>query len=162
MGPQEIYHLLESRGLWYETDHFSSHEELISKTSDQLRYPAGDAKNLFLRDDKRREYYLLTVREGRQVDLKEFRRQHGTRPLSFASEDELMELLGLLPGTVNPIALLHDREHRVHWFLDRVLLEAPGIIDLHPNDGTVILWMRTRELIDLLAEQEIPATLADF
>lgn len=28
----------------------------------QLPYPDRDAKNLFVRDDKRRNYYLITVR----------------------------------------------------------------------------------------------------
>lgn len=63
-----------------------------------LPYPHLDAKNLFVRDDKRLNYYLITVRGEKRVNLKDFRRQHGTRPLTFASEEELLELLGLTPA----------------------------------------------------------------
>ncbi len=42
-----------------------------------LPHPEAEAKNLFLRDDRRARYLLLTVRGDRRVDLKKFRR---TRP----------------------------------------------------------------------------------
>lgn len=162
MDKQEVYQLLTQRGLWFETDQFDSHQAAADTPTDQLRYPAADTVNLFLRDDKKRNYYILTVQAGKQADLKEFRRRYGTRQLSFASEQDLMDILGLQPGTVNPIALLRDSQHKVQLFLDRDLLDPLGIVDLHPNDGTAILWMRTQDLLDLLAEHGVPVTLADF
>lgn len=45
------------------------------------------AKNLFLRDDKKRDYCLLVVPKDKTVDLNELRTALGTRPLSFSSED---------------------------------------------------------------------------
>ncbi len=50
------------------------------------------------------------------MDLREFRRNHGTRPLSFASERDLMEMMGLAPGAVTPFGLLNDTERRIHFF----------------------------------------------
>lgn len=94
--------------------------------------------------------------------MKQFCRQHGTRQLSFASEQDLMDILGLRPGTVNPIALLRDTRHNVQFFLDRNLLAPLGIVALHPNDGTAILWMKTQDLLDLLEEHGVQANLAEF
>ena len=39
------------------------------------------AKNLFIRDDKKRKYYLITCLEDKKINLKEFRKAHDTRPL---------------------------------------------------------------------------------
>lgn len=39
-----------------------------------LPYPDRDAKNLFVRDDKKKNYYLITVMGDKRVDLKELER----------------------------------------------------------------------------------------
>ncbi len=79
-----------------------------------------------MRDDKRQQYYLLVVKGDRRVDWKAFRRQHQTRPLSFASEEELMQCLGLTPGSVTPFGVLNDTGHRVTMFLDDYFAQPPG------------------------------------
>ena len=74
-----------------------------------------------MRDDKRQQYYLLVVKGDRRVDWKAFRRQHQTRPLSFASEEELMQCLRL-----TPFGVLNDTGHRVTVFLDDYFAQPPG------------------------------------
>ena len=115
-----------------------------------LPYPEADAKNLFVRDDKRQRFYLITVQGEKRVDLKKFRRKNNTRPLSFASEEELKGLLGLRPGAVTPLGLLNDAECKVEFFIDRVFLEPPGIIGVHPNDNTATVFLKTEDLMDLV------------
>ena len=46
-------------------------------------------RNLFVRDDKKQSYYLITVKEEKRSDLKEFNAWFGMRRLSFASEEAL-------------------------------------------------------------------------
>lgn len=115
-----------------------------------LPHPEAEAKNLFLRDDRREHYFLLTVRGDKRVDLKEFRRTHQTRPLKFASEEELESLLKLIPGAVTPLGVLNDAEHRVKFFLDRAF--AGGLVGVHPNDNTATLWLRAEDLIRVVRE----------
>ena len=71
----------------------------------ELPYPEADAKNLFVRDDKRRNYYLITVKGDKRVDLKDFRRKHELRSLTFASAEELREIMKLYPGAVSPLVI---------------------------------------------------------
>ena len=71
------------------------------------------------------------VTGDKRVDLKEFRRRYGTRPLSFASAGDLGSIMGLEPGSVTPLGLLNDEERRVALFLDADL--AGGIIGVHPT-----------------------------
>ena len=83
-----------------------------------LPYPEWGAKNLFVRDDKKRNYYLITMKGNKRVDLKTFRRQRGLRALSFASAEELFDIMKLIPGAVTPLGILNDAEHRVQVFMD--------------------------------------------
>lgn len=118
----------------------------------KLPYPDRDAKNLFIRDDKKRSYYLITVMGSKRVDLKAFRAEHGTKPLSFASEEDLKKYLGLTPGSVTPIGLLDDTECKVKFFLDSEFLEGNGIIGVHPDINTATMWLKTEDLIALIRE----------
>ena len=116
----------------------------------QLPYSEWIAKNLFIRDDKKRNYYLITVKGDKRVDLKTFRKQHGLRPLSFASSEDLFSIMGLIPGAVTPLGILNDTEKRVHFYLD---LEFKGNkIGVHPNDNTATVWMMADDLMKLLKE----------
>ena len=92
------------------------------------------------------------MRGEKRVDLKEFRRKNATRPLSFASENELMDILGLIPGAVTPLGLLNDTEHRVQLYLDETFLASPGLIGVHPNDNTATIWLKTEDLITVIQE----------
>ena len=73
---------------------------------------------------RKRNYYLITVKGDKRVDLKEFRKKNNTRPLRFASENDLMDILGLIPGAVTPLGILNDEERKVQVFLDREFLEG--------------------------------------
>ncbi len=113
-----------------------------------LPYPEWDAKNLFVRDDKKRNYYLITVKGDKRVDLKEFRKQQGLRALSFASAEDLLAIMQLTPGSVSPLGLLNDAEHRVHFYLDAEF--TGNKIGVHPNDNTATVWMQTDDLMEII------------
>lgn len=159
MNKQEIYDYLNSQGIRYEITEHGAVYNMEDLSSVALPYPEADAKNIFVRDDKKRNYYLITVKGDTRVDLKEFRRLHGTRNLSFASADDLSAILGLIPGAVTPLGLLNDKESSVQFFLDRSFLDAPGLIGVHPNDNTATVWIKTDDLIRLIEEHGNPVHL---
>ncbi len=145
-GREEILNLLRERGVWFELTEHRAVYHMGELCEAEFPYPEGSAKNLFVRDDKRRNFYLITVKGEKRVDLKAFRRVKGTRPLSFCSESELMSLLGLTAGSVSPFGVLNDQGRRVEVFLDREFFDDPGMIGVHPNDNTATVWMRTEDL----------------
>lgn len=162
MNKQEIYALLAENGVWHEITEHKAVFNMAELAEVEIPYPEGDAKNLFLRDDKKRSYYLLTVRGDKRVDLKQFRRAHGLRPLSFASEEELAALLGLFPGAVTPLGLLNDAQHSVKLFLDAELLAPPGLVGVHPNDNTATVWLKTEDLLRILREHGSEAEVTEI
>lgn len=150
MNKQEIYDFLKENNIWHEiTEHKAVYNMEELKDLD-LPYPDQDAKNLFVRDDKKRNYYLITVKGEKRVDLKEFRKRNNTRNLSFASEQDLMEILELIPGAVTPLGILNDKERKVKFFIDRDFLNEPEIIGIHPNDNTATIWLKAKDLIEII------------
>lgn len=148
MNKTEIYQYLTENNIWYEITKHEAVYNMEELKAVELPYPEWDAKNLFVRDDKKRNYYLITVKGEKRVDLKEFRKQNGLRNLSFASEADLMEYMRLTPGSVSPLGLLNDPEHQVQFYLDAEL--AGNKIGVHPNDNTATVWMETDDLIKLI------------
>lgn len=155
MNKEQIYAYLKQKNIWYEITEHKAVYNMNDLLDVELPYPEGDAKNLFVRDDKKKNYYLITVKGTKKVNLKEFRHQNNTRPLSFASENDLLELLKLTPGSVTPLGLLNDKDHRVEFFIDKELLNDPGLIGVHPNENTATVWLKTKDLIDILTENNI-------
>lgn len=117
-----------------------------------LPYKEFDAKNLFVRDDKKNNYYLIIVKWDKRVDLKEFRKKYHTSPLSFAKEEELLSILNFTSGSVSPLGLLNDKEKKTIFFIDNYF-EDNSLIGIHPNDNTATIWLKAKDLITIIEEQ---------
>ena len=102
-------------------------------------------KNLFVRDDKKKRYFLISVQKDKRVDLKELRAKLDSRPLSFASEGALQEILGLDKGAVTPLGILNDANCIVEVVLDNDVRNFHHI-GIHPNDNTATVWIKPKDL----------------
>lgn len=98
------------------------------------------AKNLFIRDARGKNHFLLCLPGDKQVNLKEIRTIIGSSQLSFASEDRLQKYLGLEKGAVTPFGVINDKENNVKVYIDKGLKEATAV-GFHPNDNTATLFL---------------------
>ena len=76
MNKDEIYEYLRNKNIWFEITEHKAVYNMEELSEVNLPYPEADAKNLFVRDDKKRNYYLITVKGDKRVDLKAFRRKY--------------------------------------------------------------------------------------
>lgn len=152
MNKQEVYDYLKEKNIWHEITEHRAVYNMDELSQVDIPYPEANGKNLFLRDDKKRNYYIITVKGDKRVDLKEFRKKNNTRPLSFASEDDLMNIMNLIPGSVTPLGVLNNKETKVKVFIDEDFVKSPGLIGIHPNDNTATVWLKTEDLIDIIKE----------
>merc|ERR1719269_62875 len=69
-------------------------------------------KNLFLKEKKtkKKRFYLISACVDTEIKFKEIK---FAKQVSFASQEALLEKLGLLPGSVTPFGLLNDRAQLV-------------------------------------------------
>ena len=152
MNKQQIYDYLQENSIWHEITEHKAVYNMAELAEVPCPYPEADAKNLFVRDDKKQNYYLITVKGEKRVNLKAFRKAQGTRNLSFASAEDLMERLGLIPGAVTPLGVLNDETRSVKVFLDQDFLQEPGLVGVHPNENTATVWLKAEDLIRIIRE----------
>lgn len=95
----------------------------------------GFAKNLFVKDKKSR-LFLITLRKDASLDLKHIQPAVGASGrVSFCSADQLMEHLGVLPGSVTPFGVINDTMGAVTVVLEKALLELDPV-HVHPLENT--------------------------
>lgn len=152
MNKQEVYDFIKSKNIWHEITEHEAVFNMDELSKIEVPYNDCDAKNLFVRDDKKENYYLITVKGNKRVDLKEFRKRYDVRPISFASAEDLMKYLNLIPGSVSPLGLLNDKERKVKFYLDDSFFKDEKIIGIHPNDNTATVWLKVDDLINIIKE----------
>ena len=126
---------------------FVTHEHPPVFTCEELeRYviPGLSCKNLFLRDQKKKRYFLVILPAAKKTDLARVGEVVGERKLSFVNAESLKEKLGVEPGAVSPFGLLNDAAASVEVYVDREVHDAP-LLHFHPNRNTASLEL-TREM----------------
>lgn len=102
-------------------------------------------KNLFLRDQKGREHFLVVLPEEKRAPLAEISEKIGSTKLSFASEERLMKYLKLTPGAVTPLSVINDEENVVKVVIDEELRNEK-LIGVHPCVNTSTILMSFNDL----------------
>ena len=152
MTKESIYEFLKNKNIWYLVEEHKCIYNMDELKNVDLKYPEYDAKNVFLTDDKKSKYYLISLKGDKKVDIKEFKNKYNTRHLSFAKENDLKEILGITPGSVTLLGVLNDNERKVSVYIDEYFLKGKGIIGVHPlkNDATV--WLKANDLTKIIKE----------
>ncbi|MDQ3812108.1 MAG: prolyl-tRNA synthetase associated domain-containing protein [Chloroflexota bacterium] len=114
--------------------------------------PAEPVKNLFLRNKKGDRHYLVVVGIRKQADLRHLVNLIGDDRLSFGSPERLMKYLGVAPGSVSPLGLIHDTARAVRVIVDADLRNAGHLI-FHPNDNTASLAISGADFVRFLEQQ---------
>ena len=145
-SPAELLAYLDELGISTRT---VEHPPLFTVAqSQELRGQIAGAhtKNLFLKDKKGR-YFLVTVGEDAEVDLKAIHHHIGASGrVSFGKPDALMEHLGVQPGSVTAFGVINDRENRVTLVLDRTLMQN-AVVNCHPLTNEATTSIASSDLI---------------
>nr|XP_036846989.1 prolyl-tRNA synthetase associated domain-containing protein 1 [Manis javanica] len=83
------------------------------------------SKNLFLKDKRKKSYWLVTILHDRQINLNDLAKQLGigSGNLRFADETAMLEKLKVGQGCATPLALFCD-DGDVRFVLDSAFLEG--------------------------------------
>lgn len=157
---KDIYAFLDEQHVVYEAyEHPAAYtiEEL-----DALHIPNKEliVKNLFLRDDKKKSYYLVTVPGYKTVNLKSLSEKISSRKLSFASEEKLKEFLMLEKGHVTPIGVLNNVQKNVTVVFDKSLQGQR--IGIHPLENTATIFLAFEDVRKLIEEHENSVVMCEF
>lgn len=103
----------------------------------ELKSPIN--KTLFLKSKKpltenSKKYYLVILPGNKRLNLKELEQKLNEK-ITFASEQELKEILNLYPGAVSPFGLINNKDSKVELIIDKESLTSE-LISFHPNINT--------------------------
>jgi len=122
--------------------------------------PAAKTKNLFLRDKKGLQHFLVVVPADKRVDLKALPRVLGSNRLSFGSADRLKKFLDVEPGAVTLFAIFNDPNNVVELIVDESLWHAEAF-QFHPLVNTSTLVISRENLKRFIAKTGHEMRLVD-
>lgn len=138
-NPQKIKQYLKDHNIDFTT---YEHEPVF--TCEQAENSQGyneikgtHAKNLFIKDRRAKNFYLIILPFSKQFSIKEFE-QSLNQKLKFANEKELLEILDITPGAVSILGLINDTENKVKVFIDKSVYES-DFVSFHPCINTETL-----------------------
>ena len=160
-GKQAIYSLLREKGISFEKLEHEAVYTMEDMDKAGITAKGTVCKNLFLRDAKGKNHFLVTVPEEKRVDLKNLAEKIGSTKLSFASADRLSKYLGVEQGCVSPLGVLNDESRSVTVVFDQEL-QCNDAIGVHPNDNTATVWLDFKALRRVIEEHGNEIILVKF
>jgi len=107
VNKEDIVKLLNEKNIEFE---LVEHEAVYTMEDiDKLNISekGTEVKNLFLRDEKGKNHYLILAKEDTKIDMKILKDKISSTRLSFASEERLAKNLALGRGFVSPFGILN-------------------------------------------------------
>lgn len=115
--------------------------------------PGAHSKNLFVKDKKGR-VFLVSAEANSVIDLKSISEKiGGSGRVTFGKPELLLELTGLVPGSVTPFGVVNDAENRITVVLDAVMMESE-ILNFHPLENTATMSIRREDLLKFLESEK--------
>lgn len=124
----------------------------IFTAQDGIKYtahiPGLAAKNLFL-CDKTNQFWLVVMPYHLKLNIRKLATLIEAPELQFAKPEQLLQYLGITPGSVTPLALINDLKHEVQIILDETLM-AEGLIQIHPLRNDMTVTIKPNDLIKFI------------
>ncbi len=138
-SPDDLFAYLDQLGLGHETRWHEATFTVEEGRDLKESMPGGHTKNLFMKD-KDGVIVLISAHAESELKLNQLHKLIGTRRLSFASGELMVELLGVTPGSVTGFALMNDTGGKVRFVVDKALM-AYETLYFHPlvNTGTTAI-----------------------
>ena len=102
-------------------------------------------KNLFLRNSKGDQYYLLMLPGGKHLVTKDLAKKIGSTRLSFGTPEKMEEYLDITPGSVSVLGLMNDHENNIQLLVDNDIKKWE-YFGCHPCINTSSLKIKTADL----------------
>ena len=156
---QSLLNTLDDAGIvWTMHEH-----EAVFTVEQSVRLHAGipgiHTKNLFLRDASG-EFWVVSAPHDAQVDLKALCAAIGAKKVSFGKPDDMMRLLGAIPGAVTPLAAFNDTAGTVKFVIDG-RLAAAECLNVHPLRNTATISLCGSGLLSFLTGTgHVPVVIA--
>ncbi|MHA7899488.1 MAG: prolyl-tRNA synthetase associated domain-containing protein [Henriciella sp.] len=132
--PEDLFAYLDDLSIAHSTVEHSPTFTVEEGRHLKASMPGGHSKNLFMKD-KVGTIVLISAWTESQLKLNQLHKKIGTRRLSFAPAELMIECLGVAPGSVTAFALMNDTDRRVRFIADAALMGFETV-NFHPLVNT--------------------------
>lgn len=146
---QQLLGALTAAGIdWAVTEHEAVFTvEASARLHSEI--PGLHTKNLFLKDASG-QFWVVSAPHDAAINLKALPAVIGSKKVSFGKSEDMERLIGILPGSVTPLAAINDTACTVRFVIDSRLAEA-ALVNVHPLRNTATLGLSGAALIGFLA-----------
>jgi len=145
----DLFAFLDGLGIAHPTVEHQALFTVAESRSHRDRSPGAHTKNLFLKDKKTR-FFLIVALADAQIALNALHRQLGASGrFSFGSAEQMLEMLGVTPGSVTPFSAINDTDGRVTVILDREMMQH-DVLNYHPLTNTMTTTIARDDLLKFL------------
>ena len=155
-----LYALLDELGIARRTEEHRAVFTVAEGADVKARLPGGHTKNLFLKD-KSGAFVLISALGSTEIRLNQLHKRIGTKRLSFGKPEALLDLLGVVPGSVTVFSVLHDKGAQVRLILDKALF-AHDAVWFHPMRNTASTRIAPQDIVRFAEATGHTPTLIDF
>lgn len=159
-SPSDLFAYLDDLGIDHDTVEHAATFTVEEGRHLKASMPGGHSKNLFMKD-KDGTIVLISAWAESQLKLNQLHKLIGTRRLSFASAELMVECLGVEPGSVTAFALMNDKQNRVRFIADAALMGF-DTVNFHPLVNTATTAISQSGLRQFVAATGHALTEVDF
>ena len=105
-------------------------------------------KTMFLTNRKKKNFYLVIMDDSKRMDMNLFKDIVGEK-VKMASENSLMEKMGLPAGVVSPFGLLNNEDKDIKVYFDKEIMDEERM-SFHPNTNEKTIFFTTEDLLKYL------------
>lgn len=148
MNKKKFFEFLNKNKINYT--HFNHQPVFTSEEANLLNLPneKNVIKNIFICDDKKRNFFLICLPSHKKIDLIFLQKFLNTRRLKLASEKYLKLYLNLVSGSVNPLGILNDSSRKVTLIFDNSLKYKN--IGIHPMENNATIFLEFEDLLKII------------
>lgn len=106
-------------------------------------------KNLLLKDEKNGKLFLVSLEIDKRANLKNIAKELNSNRLTFASENDLFENLGVVSGNASVLNIMLKPKTEVKFVIDKALLEINKVA-FHPNTNTASISFSPKSIEKIL------------
>ena len=140
-----VYDLLERLGVPFERVDHDAVGTIEGCAEIEKLLDIEICKNLFLRNSKGDQYYLLMLPGGKHLVTKDLAKKIGSTRLSFGTPEKMEEYLDITPGSVSVLGLMNDHGNNIQFLVDNDIKKWE-YFGCHPCINTSSLKIKTADL----------------
>lgn len=161
-----VYNKLDELNIDYSVINHKAMNSEKDTNFDDFGHNITIGKNLFLRNDKKKKYYLVLLPLTKKINLLKLAELLGEKRFSFANETELDRYLKISPGSVSYLNVLtanklEGKYNEVSYIIDKEIILSEKV-GFHPSDNTATVVTKPDIILKIFEEYGLEYNIIDL